>query len=199
MKSLLVALVWILLGYSLAFGKDLPAKKEANRWPICIAQFCFDQQAPRESALTKMYGNGIFKKEGEESVHCYTVPDQKLFLKFTVHNDIPPFIDSILVSDKLVCAKAKQPIKPFKELKTPEGLMVGDKYEKALQLYGAPQYVRTGKELNVLIRDEFSSSSRVMGFDKAVAYGPNKTDDLLVTWLFFHNERIKAILISISE
>lgn len=183
----------------LAYGEDLPTKRERNWWPTCIAQFCFDQQAPRESALTQMYGSGIFKNEGEESFRCYVVPNQKLYLKFTIHNDTPPFIDSILVSDKPVCAKAKRPIKPFKQLRTLEGLIVGDKYEKVIQLYGAPQYVRTGKELNVLIRDEFSSSIQAMDFDKAVAYGPNKTDDLLVTWLFIHNGRIAAILMSISE
>ncbi len=199
MKSLLVVLVCILFGYSFAYGEDLSIKKEENWWPTCIAQFCFDQQAPRESVLTQIYGSGIFKNEGEESFHCYMVPSQKLFLKFTIHNDTLPFIDSILVSDNPVCVKAKQPIKRFKQLRTLEGLMVGDKYEKAIQLYGVPQYVRTGKELNVLIRDEFSSSSQVMDFDKAVAYGPNKTDDLLVTWLFFHNDRVSAILISISE
>ncbi len=120
-------------------------------------------------------------------------------MKFNIHNDTPPFIDSILVSDKPVCAKAKQPIKPFKQLRTLEGLIVGDKYEKVIQLYGAPQYVRTGKELKVLIRDEFPPSSQASDFDEAVAYGPNKTDDLLVTWLFIRNGRIAAILMSISE
>ncbi|WP_143026924.1 hypothetical protein [Nitrosomonas oligotropha] len=75
--------------------------------------------------------------------------------------------------------------------------MVGDKYEKAIQLYGSPQYVRIGKELDELIRDEFFASSQEMGFDKAVAYGPNKADDLLVTWLFLRNDKIAAILMSI--
>lgn len=199
MKSLIFSLAWILFGSSLTYGKDLPAKEEGNKWPTCIAQFCFDQQAPRASALIQMYGSGIFKNEGEKSFHCYVVPDQKLFLKLTVHNDTSPFIDSILISNNPVCTKEKQPMKPFKQLKTLEGLMVGDEYEKAIRLYGIPQYIRTGKELNILIRDEFSSSNQEMNFDKAVAYGPNKTDDLLVTWLFFHKNRIVAILMSISE
>jgi len=199
MRSLLLSLAWILFGSFFAYGENLPTKAEGNKWPTCIAQFCFDQQAPRESVLTRIYGSGVFKNEGEESFHCYEALSQKLFLKFTIHNDIPPFIDSILVSDKPVCAKAKQPSKPFKNLETLEGLTVGDKYEKAIQLYGSPQYVRIGKELNELIRDEFSASSQEMGFDKAVAYGPNKTDDLLVTWLFLNNNKIVAILMSISE
>jgi len=77
--------------------------------------------------------------------------------------------------------------------------MVGDGYEKAIQLYGIPKYVRTGKKLNVLIRDEFSSLSPKMDFDKAIAYGPNETDDLLVTWLFFRKNQLAAMLMSISE
>jgi hypothetical protein len=196
--KLLVALVWILFGYSLAFGEDLPVKKAANRWPICIAQFCFGDQAPRESDLTEMYGSGIFKKEDEDSFHCYRDFSQNLFLKFDVHNDIPPFLVSILVSDEPVCAKAGQPTKSFKELKTPEGLKVGDTYEKTLHLYGVPQYVRTGEELKTLTRFIFASG-QAMGFDKAVEYGPNEADNLLETWLFFRNEKITAMLISISE
>lgn len=199
MKSLVFNLTWILFCSSFACGEILPAKEEGNKWPTCIAQFCFDRQAPRESVLTQIYGSGVFKNEGEESFHCYAALSQKLFLKFTIHNDTPAFIASILVSDKPVCAKARQPIKPFEQIKTLEGLMVGDKYEKAIQLYGSPQYIRIGKELNELIRDEFFASSQEMDFDKAVAYGPNKTDDLLVTWLFLHKNKIVAILMSISE
>ena len=199
MKSLAFSLACILFGSSFAYGEILPAKEKWNKWPTCIAQFCFDQQAPRESVLTQIYGSGELNNENEESFHCYEALSQKLFLKFTIHNDIPPFIASILVSDKPVCAKARQPIKPFEQIKTLEGLMVGDKYEKAIQLYGSPQYVRIGEELDELIRYEFFASSKEMGFDKAVAYVPNKTDDLLVTWLFLHNNKIVAILMSISE
>lgn len=199
MKSLLLSLVWILFSSSLVFGEILPAKEQRNKWPTCIAQFCFDQHAPKERFLTQIYGSGALKNEGEESFHCYEAVNQKLFLKFTIHNDTPLLIVSILVSDKPLCAEAKRPIKPFGQLKTLEGLMVGDKYEKAIQLYGFPQYVRIGKELDELIRDEFFASSQEMGFDKAVAYGPNKTDDLLVTWLFLRNDKIVAILMSISE
>lgn len=199
MKSYVFSIAWILFGSFFIYGEILPAKEEGNKWPTCIAQFCFDQQAPKESVLTQNYGSGKFKNEGEKTFYCYAALSQKLFLKFTIHNDTPPFIESILVSDKPVCAKAKQPIRPFTQLKTLEGLIVGDKYEKAIQLYGTPQYVRTGKELNALIRDELSLSNQEMGFDKAVAYGPNKTDDLLVTWLFLHNDKIVAILMSISE
>jgi|GEM_PF-6424037 len=199
MKSLLVVLAGILFGFSIACGEDLPEKKEGNWWPTCVAQFCFDQQAPRESELIQLHGSGVFKNEGEKSLHCYIAPNLGIFLKFTIHNDKPPFIDSILISDKPVCAKAMRPTKPFKQLSTLEGLMVGDGYEKAIQLYGIPKYVRTGKKLNVLIRDEFSSLSPKMDFDKAIAYGPNETDDLLVTWLFFRKNQLAAMLMSISE
>ena len=96
MKSLLIALILILVCSPLAYGEDLTAKREKNNWPTCIAQFCFDKEAPRESVLTQRYGNGICKNEGEKSSHCYIVPNQKLFVKFTTHNDTPPFIDSIL-------------------------------------------------------------------------------------------------------
>jgi len=199
MKLYVFNITWILFGLSYVCGEILPVKEKGNKWPTCIEQFCFDRHAPRESVLTQIYGAGVFKNEGEKSFHCYAELSQKLFLKFTIYNDTPPFIESVLVSDKPVCAKANQPTNPFRQLKTLEGLMVGDKYEKAIQLYGTPQYVRIGKELNALIRDEFSVSNQDMSFDKAVAYGPNKTDDLLVTWLFIQNDKIVAILMSISE
>lgn len=199
MKSFVFSIAWILFGSSVVHGEILPADAEENKWPACIVQFCFDQQAPRENTLIQVYGSGAFKHEGEKTFHCYTALSQKLFLKFTIHNDTHPFIESILVSDKPVCAKANQPIRPFTQLKTPEGLMVGDRYEKAIQLYGNPQYIRTGKELSALIHDVFSLSSQAGDFDKAVAFGPNKTDDLLVTWLFLRNDKIAAIWMSISE
>lgn len=199
MRLFVFSIVWILLGSSFAYGENLPVKEQGNKWPTCIAQFCFDQQAPQESVLTQIHGSGVFINDGEESVHCYETLNQKLFLKFTIHNDAPPFISSILVSNRPVCAKAKQPTKPFEQLKTLEGLMIGDKYEKAVQLYGTPQYVRVGNGLDTLIRDVFFASRQEMRFDKAIAYGPNKTDDLLVTWLFLDNNKIVAISMSISE
>lgn len=77
--------------------------------------------------------------------------------------------------------------------------MIGDKYEKAVQLYGTPQYVRVRDDLESLIRDVFLASSQEIRFDKAIAHEPNRIDDLLLTWLFFNNSRIVAILMSISE
>lgn len=197
--KLLLACVFVFLFFSHANGEDLSSKVKMRSLPTCIAGFCFDQHAPMESSLTDMFGGGVLMNEGEESFRCYELQPHELFLKFSIHNDTPPFIDSILVSNKPICEKAKQPTQPFAQIKTMEGLMLGDTYEKAIRIYGIPQHVRTGKELNLLIRNEFSTSSQTMVFDKAIAYTPSKADDLLVCWLFLHNGRIEAILISVSE
>lgn len=199
MKLLTFGLSSILLSFSFVYGENLLTKDKGNKWPACIAQFCFDQQAPKESVLIQIYGNGTSNSNDKKYFHCYAAINQKLFIKFTIYDDITPFIDSILVSNKPVCAEAKQPIKLFEQLKTLEGLMIGDEYEKAIQLYGLPKYIRTEKELNKLIHDEFFASNQEMGFDKAVAYGSDSADDLLVTWLFLHDNKIVAILMTISE
>lgn len=201
MRSLrFFTLVLSLCGYmQLTCGAAVASKVLTKQWPTCISQFCFDKQAPNENDLTKPYGKGIFQKEGEASSHCYETSEQKLFIKFTVHNDIPPFIDSVLVSAIPICEKSCRPEKSFGMLKTMEGLSIGDPYEKVLQLYGKPNYVKTGEALKSLVYSYFHATKQVADFDMAIAYGPNANDDLLIAWFFLKQRSVAAILISVSE
>lgn len=198
MRLFLFFFTWILWGVSFA-STETSTKKITKLWPTCIAQYCFDKQAPKEIDLIKSYGTGVNKTDGETSWHCYEIPEKKSFMKFTVHNDISPFIVGVVISYKPICEEAARPIKSFDSLKTKEGVAVGDKYEKVLRIYGNPQYVRAGKELVALSRDYFFSSLNVADSDVAIAYGPNAIDDLLVTWFYFRKGKLAAISMSISE
>ena len=198
MRPLFFVLAWILSDISIAFGAAI-SEEGSKLWPTCIAQYCFDGKAPQEIDLIKSYGYGTYKKDGEEAWHCYEVPERKLFLKFTIHNDITPLIVGIVVSSEPICKEARRPIKSFKRLNTKEGIAIGDKYEKVIHTYGNPQYVRTGRELVALSRDYFSSLLKIVDSDIAIAYGPTAVDDLLVTWFYFHKGSLAAISMSISE
>lgn len=109
------------------------------------------------------------------------------------------FIDGIVLSDKPFCKKSEVPVSSFEITGTSEGLDIGDTYEKVVQLYGEPNYVKIGKELSMLIRIELPSSVSNIDCDKALAYGENKADSLFTTWIFLSKNRVSTILMTISE
>ena len=197
MKILLSFFCYFLL-FSSCAAKAGAMKEEKHLWPSCIAGFCFDQQAQKESVLTDAYGLGYFERQEEKSVHCYRIDDQN-FLTFTIYNDNPPFVQTISLTNISLCKNSKKPVKSFKNIGTLEGVALGDSYKKIIKIYGEPQYIKEASDLDVLIRDTFPLSKLSMSFDKAVAYGPNKENDLLVTWFFLRNGIVSAMVMSISE
>ena len=71
-------------------------------------------------------------------MYCYKASRHGLQVLASAYHGEPKDVLAVMVSDARICADPVDPLEPFRDLSTSEGLSVGDTRERVLSIYGAP-------------------------------------------------------------
>jgi hypothetical protein len=156
--------------------------------PACIADLCFDGELLTEKELVDRYGPG-FAEEGKFPYHCYEVSSDGPYIRFRIYHGEPKNVLDAFLSEALSCPGASRPTLPLPDLRTRQGLRLGDPRSKVVKLYGEPEREGAANALEML------GASREPPGDTAMQYFADSPETLHAT-VFLRAGRVSALLIS---
>jgi hypothetical protein len=193
-KFIKYVLVLLLIDYSSAY---LNAQKPLYSGPSCIGRFCLNindvNMLMTEKQFVQKYGAGYTKG----TAHCYEVSQEKVYLLVKAYHGDDRRIIDYFVSKDASCIQSLPPKVPFKTLETSEHLKIGDPLKKVISLYGEPN-VEEEADGTEKVGIDYQTQLKTKPFgDKRLRYLPSQ-DSLLRADIYLRDERVSAILISVS-
>ncbi len=175
------------------------SERVVYKGPECLADFClFKSPLPSEDALVAKYGPGT--QVG--TARCYSVPEQKAYVHFSIQHRVPGQIVSVFVSRSQNCFKdSGKPATtktPFPVFATKEGIQLGDGARKVVEVYGTPSAKREGADgLGQVVPRSPERQGEPFGEHVLVYDGP--PGELMQAKFYIHNGKVAAIYLSCSE
>jgi len=163
--------------------------------PACLAGVCVGEKAPTESALKQRFGGKSFDLGFRTRGYCYEVAAPN---KGTAHLlfALKSFGDgwrvvSVRASASPICTAAT-PLKRAIDLKTSEGLVLGESVARVRALYGAATHTleATSKVVAEIML------SKTQGVTSALQYVPADPSLALSALFVVANDRVVAIQVS---
>lgn len=163
--------------------------------PTCLAGVCVGKNAPTETALKQRFGGQPFDLGYRTRGYCFVVaaPEKKTaYLLFALKNFGDGWrVVSVRASESPICNEAV-PLKRAIDLKTSEGLFIGESVARVRAVYGAATHTL---EASSKVVDEVMRS-RTHGLTSALQYVPADPSLALSALFVVANDRVVAIEVS---
>lgn len=131
-KVIKISILCCFLAIGIAYGNDQSNIKESR-----IGGFDFTAALLKERQLIKLYGKGCADKDYPHHYRrIYYFPDEDIYGAFNVETD--KLIPGLELTRESITSKKCTSKKRLKTFKTGQGLSLGDREAKVLQLYGKP-------------------------------------------------------------
>lgn len=171
------------------------ANEDPKLPPACLGSYCVVEKVLNEAELKKRLGGQMFNIGHRSRGYCYEqqTKGQKSQVLFTLKNHGDDWeVVSIRASSRKICKQATK-MKQQLQLKTGEGVSIGQTMENVYEVYGKPSHKVTTETLNEVMR------SNVIRTDMAIQY-VNPNPEILHSAIFvFSNRRLIAIEVSSDE
>lgn len=162
--------------------------------PSCLADYCFSNALPSETALVSQHGPGLHIGESR----CYADSAQGAYVHFDAEHDVPGRIVTVIVSDVSSCDAPRHtlPKSVFPPFITKEGIGLGNSKEKIIKAYGNPTSTRPGADaLGSIVPHSRARRGNPFGETVLVYDGP----ELLQSKFYLRANKVAAIYISCAE
>lgn len=163
--------------------------------PSCLAGVCVGKNAPTEKALKQRFGGQPFDLGFRTRGYCYEVaaPEKKTaYLLLALKNFGDGWrVVSVRASESPICTAAT-PLKRAIDLKTGEGLLLGESEARVRAVYGSATHTleATSKVVAEVMR------SKTQGLTSALQYVPADPSLTLSALFVVANDRVVAIEVS---
>jgi hypothetical protein len=163
--------------------------------PTCLAGVCVGEKAPTEHALKQRFGGKSFDLGFRTRGYCYEVAAREkktAHLLFALKNFGDGWrVVSIRASESPICTAAT-PLKRAIDLKTSEGLLLGESVARVHAVYGAATHTleATSKVVAEIML------SKTQGLTSALQYVPADPSLALSALFVVANDRVVAIQVS---
>lgn len=179
----------------LQLAESVCANEVLQPTPACLAGVCVGAKAPTENALRQRFGGRSFDLGFRTRGYCYKVaaPEKKTaHLLFALKNFGEGWqVVSVRASESMLCTVAT-PLKRAIDLKTSEGVMLGESVARVRAVYGTPSHTleATSQVVVEVMR------SRTQGLTSALQYVPADPSLALSALFVVASDRVVAIEVS---
>jgi hypothetical protein len=160
-----------------------------------------------DEELVRLYGPGEIHEVVEGGIvdtrtRCYFDSVQRLSVLADIyHNNDPPhmYVVGVHVSQAPLCAQSVAPRKPFRKLRLPTGVAIGDSESMALEKCGKPDRVDDAAALekrNPRLKQKPGFGSQFG--ERKLVYFPEGDDSLLALFVQVTDGRIVSLWLSES-
>jgi hypothetical protein len=180
-----------LLGILLVVG--CKTVRDAEFVGTCLGGFCVEPPRFLERDLVAKYGPGWVPDEG---LHCYSVVEKNLEVRFDSYPAEDYRVLSVLVSGARICSQAKPSNELFPRFTTSEGLGIGDSRERVIRLYGQPAE-ELCRERGDEILDPFGLEPITDDIgDTILRYRPDNADGIPMLEVYLRRGVVSSLFVS---
>ncbi len=161
----------------------------------CIEEFCVSPPSFSQAALVARFG-GTPVDSDSFPMYCYTDSRHGLQVLASVYHGEPKDVLAVMVSNARICADPLAPTETFRELRTSEGLSVGDTRERVVSIYGPPM-VEVTAQSDAAILDPFGRvplDPRIG--DKVLRYRSKRSGEPPLFEVYLRDGRVSSLFIS---